>query len=571
MPGGGVASPSRVPRNGANSKETAESNVTVRGKSDRNITDPPWRTRRPPTQSSVGAVCKITTQEDVDGKGLAPDVSSSPDLTSHRAPRPPPANNPDGVSDLPTLPSIPSNYDDFGPETDATPGKNANRDVRNDIGPEHNIRSDGLVWLKYNWNAGDGQDDDTIFRKKSYFEKYIESWRDQVNCDVHAKYLKDGISEHWECDVNTYTGFLVSSVDYPQTFPSEMGNSKERDWNDQNWSSSLLIHRKAALHAKLASGRGDARLPADHDDAGDYKAAEEVVPDEVGDDEAAKEVVLDEVPYSACAPRVPCCLRPTTPNDMEEVMAIYNWEVQNGTQMFDSHFLTAETFTKIYDFMRKSDMPFLVAVYGSVKTLQLKEGKGFFARCSPHPDARVPPNPDLVGKILGFAYLMVWQPGLLGGCGGTSRATVEIRLYVHPQYRRKNIGDSLMDRLLMTFSTRFYTSASYDFIDPTNSRLYREPPERQTRQYFHLYYYYFVRHKTKGIEDPKVKAEQDKYDDGLESVRGLLEGRFGFHEKTRFDMVFRSPRGRPGPVFWLDAVVFEHTCHIGDIPQAVTY
>jgi GNAT superfamily N-acetyltransferase len=208
-------------------------------------------------------------------------------------------------------------------------------------------------------------------------------------------------------------------------------------------------------------------------------------------------------------------------------------------------------------------MPFIVAVRGSARKLGLTKGNLSYSTYRQRPTDESDPRGQRRGEILGFAFLSVWEPGLGSGIGsglGTSRATAKINVYVHPDYRKKKVGFSLLDMLLTTVSDRYSSQSGYDFVDPDNSPVYKGPGSHE-RQYYRLYFHYLVKHKQLAEGNKKLEQEQKTYDDDLVWIRKMLDEQLGFTELVRFEAVHRSAKCRDGPVYWLDQVVFEHACH----------
>jgi GNAT superfamily N-acetyltransferase len=207
-------------------------------------------------------------------------------------------------------------------------------------------------------------------------------------------------------------------------------------------------------------------------------------------------------------------------------------------------------------------MPFLVAVRGSAR----EERSPKTTNASLSPFGQVPfYERDRRDEVLGFAFLSPWQSDLAGSGSGSSRTTARINIFIHPDYRRKKIGYSLLDMLLTSNSNRFVSETAYDFVDRDNSPMYRKPtdPARE-RQYYRLYLSYFVKHKHPRLNGgAKLEDQQNESDQELAWVKKLLEDKFCFEEVARFEAAHRSSKCREGPVYWLDEVVFQHTCWYG--------
>ncbi|KAK3368230.1 hypothetical protein B0H63DRAFT_403924 [Podospora didyma] len=480
-----------------------------------------------------------------------------PGLDGHGVPR----RNPKFSGSTPSLPSVSDiAVSDTGVEGLGARSPNEGSDIRNTIGPKHNIRSQDGKWVrKHNWDNPLGLEDDYVFNTMPFNDAFVTAWDNGVPHDISADFLDRDVREHWRCDVDTNTGYLIPPVEYPETLVDLGKLREELDWRRQNWTSALLIRRNTANTRGNLRGRRYENFQLRH-----YQEPNEP---EIFEINPVVEEPKIEIVHNSLAPRVASYLRPAQKADMAAVTAIYNWEMKNGLQTLDSQPLSVEDFEKIFDDTQKLGMPFLVAVTGSAKDLKSKHNGAVTLSLYRHMpvDMVTLPSQDRNGKILGFAYLSVWQPGLAGSGVGSSRATASINLFVDPQFRKMKIGFSLMDKLLSTISRRFSSESAYDFVDPTRSPVYQGPKSHE-RQYFRLYLSYLVKHK---YADHQLEEEQKTYDDDLKWVKKLLEEKFNFREKIRFEAVHRSAKAREGPLCWLDSVVFEHACQFG--PADCTY
>jgi hypothetical protein len=55
-------------------------------------------------------------------------------------------------------------------------------------------------------------------------------------------------------------------------------------------------------------------------------------------------------------------------------------------------------------------------------------------------------------SIIGFGFAETYCYGINGTRFGRSRFTVNLQFYVHPEYLRKRVGQSLLDRLIQLMS-----------------------------------------------------------------------------------------------------------------------
>ncbi|KAL2164044.1 hypothetical protein VTH06DRAFT_3258 [Thermothelomyces fergusii] len=463
-----------------------------------------------------------------------------PDLSKYWVPRP--NKNYQGSSY--SLPSLGSGFNISNNGLDARQSKGTNADIRNTIGLKPSIYKSpalGNTWTKYNWDDPNGRDADDVFAQVSYLAPFVHAWMKDIPRNIVANFSHRG-EAHWKCDIDTFTGRLLPPVTQPETMPDSTPLDSNMEWRRRNWTSTLL--RKHYNIRRNGHLRQNKRLTSPPQV--EYAAPERNVIDEP---------VIERPEYHPFVPRIASFLRPAVTSDMEAVCAIYNWEVEHGLQALDSQPLSAKDFQDILGATQQLGMPFIVAVRGSARDLGLIKGNLSFSIFQQVPSQ----DKQGRGEILGYAFLSVWQPGLGGSANGSSRATARINVFVHPHYRRKKIGFSLLDMLLTTVSDCFSSETAYDFIDPDNSPVYKKGPNRQ-RQYFKVYLSYRVRHKVQGEGDQRPESKRKHHGDDLSWVKKLVEDRLNFTELVRYEAVHRSARGGKEPVCWLDEVVFEHTC-----------
>ncbi|KAK0630609.1 hypothetical protein B0T17DRAFT_636873 [Bombardia bombarda] len=449
-----------------------------------------------------------------------------------------------------SLPSV-STIRDTESTTGMTTGTQGGSDIRNTIAPNHNLEPQGNSWIKYNWDDPKGQDNDNIFLEESFIATFVNAWLRTTSEDIEVSFTDTNDSH--DCDIDTNTGELLPPMEYPKTMVDLSQVNPAWEWRRQNWTATLLLKNLESQEGSISGNRWDIRnVMAEKNES-------ESAPKKIEWKEEKTESEEELEPVNTYTPQVPCYLRPAVNDDMEEVAGIYNWEVMNGLQAIDSEPLPVKDFEEIFETTRKLGMPFLVALSGSARRPHLQKGNVVYY--SPYRQPKTDENNHSDGKkrgkVIGFAYLSVWAPGLAGGGSGASRATAKINLFVHPDQRRKKIGFSLMDKLLSTISRTFHLENAYDFVDPANCAMHKHSPEHE-RPYFRVYLNYNVKHRH--VDDKATLKEDKSDDDELEWVKEILEKKFNFVEKVRFDSVYRSPKSREGPVFWLDSVLFEHTC-----------
>ncbi|KAJ4398605.1 hypothetical protein N0V85_006233 [Neurospora sp. IMI 360204] len=418
-----------------------------------------------------------------------------------------------------------------GPEEVKEVDTKISHDIRNEIGVEvpmyrfNNEMGDPAIRFGHFY---DGRNYDIGLQTEEYNKGLVEAWVQEVTVDAKASFKSK--RNHFNCDINPETGCFLAPVSHPLTRVSEAQDPELR-WRQMNWSSDLLRKRK------LASKRG-----------GKFYRGE-VPPSS----RQPPKVQLNVNIADLNVPQVPCHLRPAEASDMEAVASIYNSE---AIQKLDSAPLGAADFEEILTDTHGHELPFIVAVSGSARVDMLKDGIRFE---SSHPQQMVLPPSLKEGVVLGFAYLSVWKPGLAGSTTGTSRATVEAHVYVHTSWRRNKIGSTLLDRLMASVSLNAKSKEMCDFWDPSRNPAYAAPCQHD-RYTFKIYMQYLVKTEFDANNGFNNRETQENQVGGITWLKNLLETKFGFKEKVRFEAAYRSPKVEGEASYWLDSVVFEHTC-----------
>ncbi|KAH6849700.1 hypothetical protein B0I37DRAFT_427362 [Chaetomium sp. MPI-CAGE-AT-0009] len=462
------------------------------------------------------------------------------DLRNYRLPRP----NLNYAGSSYSLPSLGSGFHVSDTGVTAQGAEGTDEDVRNTIGLLPRIYASGNSWTIYGARTKSGRNEDETFTEIPYLISFIDAWLEKIPRSPVVTF-DQGDHAHWRCDIDTLTGRLLEPIIHPDSTVGIRPEDPQEEWRRQIWSTALSIKK----YNQQRNGRSGRDRRRNYPRLLEYEG-----PSTVNENLAVviDEPVIERPEFHRFVPRIPSFLRPAEKYDMEAVRAIYNWEVEHGLQAPDSQPLTVDEFEKILDTTQQLGMPFLVAVRGSARNLGLTGCNTSFSVFKQMPFN----EEDMRGEVLGFAFLSVWQHGLGGSALGSSRATAKINVFVHPHYRRKKIGFSLLDMLLTTVSDCFSSETAYDFVDADNSPVYKKARGRK-RQHFKLYLSYRVRHRR---GNDKLGDEQEAGDDGLAWVKKLVEDHLNFTELLRLEAVHRSPKGRDEPVCWLDEVIFEHTC-----------
>lgn len=331
----------------------------------------------------------------------------SPDLTSHRVPRP--DKNYEGSS--PSLPSSVStiNISDTGLAPSARRNQSVS-DIRSTIGLKPNIHQSGNTWLQYNWAHPQGKDDDEVLQTDSYLDAFIFAWRSAIPGGLLVKFNQenanqDNVADHWRCDINTDKGALLTPLAYPDTMVDTARLNQKLEWRRLNWTSSLLMRRRM--------GNQHGRKPPSHPKRMDWYCAPGGGQIETTEYVNPREIVemiepkIEMPEFNDFVPRIPSFLRPAEKYDMEAVRLIYNWEVQHGHQAMDSQPLEAEDLENILKTTQELGMPFIVAVRGSARELGLMNGNLSYSPYRQFPKDKLDPRGEKRGEILGFGFMSV--------------------------------------------------------------------------------------------------------------------------------------------------------------------
>ncbi|KAK4155188.1 hypothetical protein C8A00DRAFT_31985 [Chaetomidium leptoderma] len=478
----------------------------------------------------------------------------SPDLAAYRAPRP----NMSYTGSSYSLPSLGSgfNISDAGVEGEGSKSakNHSSSDIRNEIGLKHSILQSGNTWSKYNWADVNGRDDDERFKTTPYLDSFVKAWSHAVPSNVLVDLEKDA---YGKCDIDTTTGCFLQPITQPNAYFDDSKKNGDLEWHRQNWTANLLMHRR------ITTRYGNQGFGTNNNNNRRNYPPRRVQNDEPVILDESEYVVIQETEvfeppaYHRFVPKVTCFLRPAEKFDMEAVRGIYNFEVQYGRQALDTQPLSLDEFEKIFDTAQQLGMPFVVAVRGSARNLGLTKGNLVTSRFD-----QVPLDDDgrkRRGEVLGFAFLSAWHPGF--GTTGTSKGSAKLNVVVHSNYRRKKIGHSLVDRILISVSEHFSSEDGYDFVDLDDSPIYKYSRDRE-HQFYRLYFSFLTRYKHIAT-DKKMEARQKTYDDDLNWIRKMFEDGLNFTELVRFQAAHLSAKDWKGVSHWLDEVVFEYTCQVG--------
>lgn len=377
------------------------------------------------------------------------------------------------------------------------------------------------------------EDEDMEFSKFGGNVEACQQWLMDLPSPPKVFFLEKDIERHQECDVDTVSGFLNAPIDYPDTHidPQDKSTKKEivRRLNG-------TVELKSFVDAeKKKKKHRQAHQVADNQSEKPWATVGGGTAPGIGALGFAKR---DEPEYRSSFPvnSLPTVarhffLRPVQEEDLPQILEIYNWEVVNGVQALDNQPLVLKEIQRIMSHCRISEVPFIVAVAGTpaeaaarkeVPTPVLAhrghyrvQRKGPYSQYNQmlHPNfksnntssqeekeqqTKTKPEPD---KILGFGFLKIPVPGLAGNIHhSVHRFEARAHVYVDANHRRKGIGRALLHKLTRCCSIYSIDMGTYEWFDPTNSRVY-DVPAFNPRNYVRL----FVEMASRSEDDPDTQ------------------------------------------------------------------
>ncbi|KAF4637883.1 hypothetical protein G7Y89_g188 [Cudoniella acicularis] len=228
------------------------------------------------------------------------------------------------------------------------------------------------------------------------------------------------------------------------------------------------------------------------------------------------------------APKIDVYLRPATKEDASGVATIYNQHVTTTFIPEDQAAISQEDIEYMIENARNEKHPFIVAVRGKVPTLLDVQGRPARFKKDAMPKYET---------VIGFATAETYNYGISGGRNGRSRTTLNLMLYIHPEYKRKGVGRNLLDRLVHNLNSGYAFQNACPWLNPEDDPVHESGGAGSWHQLtFHL---------------PVFKDN----DPNLPWVKRFLQNKFLFSEETRLPSVARSCPNQ-GPATFLDLVIF---------------
>ncbi|PSR75231.1 hypothetical protein BD289DRAFT_457257 [Coniella lustricola] len=396
-----------------------------------------------------------------------------------------------------TVSSINSEDDDLGAQFVHKDGGCTNMQLVLAPKPEDDDAVDTSSW-----------DDDTTWGQ-NWHTNFIDVWVDATAKSKipKARFLKKRMEGHETRDVDTYTGTLCKPIDYPETTidPADLRNLTEElprrliDTSESKSKPVLENYKRRIKNLRVKSSR---------------EGVHPLLWGNITNETVFEEPEVDPDPLPGRA-KILCFMRPARKSDLTEILEIYNWEVLHGIQALDNKPLLLQDFESILEQCKKAKTPFIVVIGGKSSQGVAREYEDLVRQRSKPSRAwqhvnqhgldrktlqqveqqRDPTN----GPVLAFGFITIPGKGLAGDVHeNVDRFHGRLHLYVDHQYRRKGIGQLLLQRLSACCSVRAETISALHmgWFDRDEVRAC-QPAWLGARQYWGV----FIEFASRGKED----------------------------------------------------------------------
>jgi len=183
------------------------------------------------------------------------------------------------------------------------------------------------------------------------------------------------------------------------------------------------------------------------------------------------------------------------------------------------------------------------------------------------------PNSE-IEKLVGFAAMMPWNHGIAGSWHRSTKTTGLLQLFVRADYRQKNIGSCLMDRILCLSTPNYRQQYKYHVLPQGGrkvslSELKNDIPKSVFTK---IYINYYLKCPGQNVGSDTVQHfDESEGDEDLKWLVPHLKDKFSFQLlPTRFLRVMRSIERARRPPAWYDMVMFECCCDAKQRPKDKT-
>jgi hypothetical protein len=485
-----------------------------------------------------------------------------------------------GSQSLPTSDtSVKFGSNDANPSfaSDQSNGGVSFRDVRGSIADELDIvpKGDGTGWVnKHAWKdyhsppGSDYESSHDSFEKgwhSSFCRDWVESLPERPPPLVFFPY--DEAETHWECDVNPKDGALIVPVEYPQTTVNSQDPGTREELVRRMSSTAEIkvtmeaekLRKRMKMREQREESRGDlTRGPewrrVTSSTPVDPPNAPSQLPHRYGQPpDQTTTALVESRRADPREPRIRCYLRPVAQDDLQQILDIYNWEVEHGRQALDAKPLALGDIHRLFAECDAAGTPFIVAVEGASPLVSTSRGeesalvryRGPYqnnGRSRPYAESQgTPSNASSSGKILGFGLITLPSAGLAGNVHtSVSRFNGKAHLYVEARSRRLGVGRCILHRVLRCCSKRLQYADWYKWYDPRDSKACGEAGDN-LRNYARVF-----------VEVASFKGDPDF------SWRKKLLGELNFLYVNTTDLTRKVIQGSNGG--WFDNTVWQHDC-----------
>lgn len=160
--------------------------------------------------------------------------------------------------------------------------------------------------------------------------------------------------------------------------------------------------------------------------------------------EYQREQMWGPTPQHEHSPRVNAYLRPVEARDLQQVQELYGYWIENTVYCPERSALDLATVKDRWEDIMSVDLPFIVAADRSSRGNRRQGRRSGGAASEP---------------IVGFAFADDFMSP-----NGMYRYAAEIECFVHPDYLRRNVGRTLMDKMMCALDPHYASNGGYDFI-----------------------------------------------------------------------------------------------------------
>lgn len=265
------------------------------------------------------------------------------------------------------------------------------------------------------------------------------------------------------CEINPANGSFITPMLHPDTYqcPEQLDDA-QMAWRRDNMSSELEIVQEIRRREKLALRLND-----------------------ILSDSVANQAV-NEYQW----PKADCIVRPVQESDFDEIVGILNAEIGSTCwpQILCGFPFTSHDMKALFDFCGAKQHPFIVATTADDPLFdKSKWPVNSTAAYNQYVKYKSEVDTNSKKKILGIAFVSTFKVGFLGTFSPATRHSGMLRVVVHPQHRRNNIGSALLDRLLLSTSLFYRNQVDYEWLCIKKNGTYEHPVTRNVRQFARLY------------------------------------------------------------------------------------